>query len=86
MSNDELLDRYQALPEEARRLFDDFVAVLGRAYGNPPEPSVPEPEASGADPWDPAADPCFGMWADREETAGLERAGKLRGSSRRESA
>lgn len=53
-------DDYAALPEDARRLAADFLALLRRAVPAPPkrrpERRVPFRE-----------DPAFGMWKDRSE-------------------
>lgn len=77
MTEQELLNRYAALPEESRRLVEDFVSLISRA----------SPTARPAKPkGDIADDPFFGMWADRPDTTDPDYVRNLRRREWREPA
>lgn len=82
MSERDLLERYSALPDEARRLVDEFVGLLGRVTSS----VVPATEDSSDVQDDPAESDFFGMWKDREDLADPDYVRKLRRSEWGESA
>jgi hypothetical protein len=77
MSKEELLDCYLALPEEGRRLVEEFVSLVGRTC-TPTAPKQPKGDITD--------DPFFGMWADREDMKDPDYVRKLRRREWREPA
>jgi hypothetical protein len=60
MTQEELLDQFIELPEEAQHQVEDFVAFLRQRYSSTPSPTMPEGKA-----W--MEDEFFGMWRDRND-------------------
>ena len=74
MTERDLCDRYVALPEEGKRLVDEFVALLGRAYA----PACLTPGTPIEPFGDPTESEFFAMWADRADLADPDYVRKLR--------
>ena len=60
MTAKQLTEQYALLPPEAKRQVDDFLAFIGQKYA----PAAPTQHLPALE-----EEPCFGMWADREDMA-----------------